>query len=647
MKRIALFFAAAAISISALADIKDSKYPTPQAEFVQPVYRNAKTAELTVIMPDNTPTSTIKVDVYDLDGKEIEWAGYFKVQPGWNSCEIPVEALEDGRHLTVVTTASQSLTRLLRLETVPEVAAPMGAISDRVLLFTPDDYMFASFDSKHLDIAFCKPELTKIMEAPGEDALVVDGSRLRRTVDGRYAVNITELVYENRLLFSPHARRYQAIADKPEGPYTIIDRSEMPASERPSEPNVLQNFGGMNTRRIDMNRKYEFYDPEKHGTYSFNSLFMIQNMDPHDYGCVKAGYRTYWCLAETSTGDIVFLSDKPVFTDVPFYNKDTLDTGFYTNDNFCNAWMSREGTELYYGRCQTVRRFPPYDLPFDILPNSSRILTLYKTRDGKDWEYVHTFTANGPGEDAFFQQYGACVSKIKGSGLLLCFVQAYKGLHQQIGIDMVYSRDGVNFHDFNNKELFVETSDPSSWYFGELYAVNEVLEHDGRYYQLINMASIHPHFFANPLFMHDRQCEITGEDYRYQFEDKRFRDYWPYFDEIGGWQGLGEHGCKDRYFFGVMSYRADGWFGIEAGKETGSFKTREIAGGESLNINAATEEGGRIVLKLYDEQGRKVGKKVFVGDHLHSQVFDLGECGKSFSIAVKMRKAKIYAMYVE
>ena len=87
MKRSLLTIIAAVISISALADIKDAKYPTPQAEFVQPVYRNASTADLTVIMPDSTDVSTVKVEVYDPEGKDVEWGGYFKVQPGWLSRE--------------------------------------------------------------------------------------------------------------------------------------------------------------------------------------------------------------------------------------------------------------------------------------------------------------------------------------------------------------------------------------------------------------------------------------------------------------------------------------------------------------------------------------------------------------------------------
>lgn len=645
MKKSILSVIAAAISISALADIRDVKYPTPQAEFVQPVYRNANTADLTVIMPDSTTVNTIKVEVYDPDGKDVEWGGYFKVQPGWNTCDIPVAALEDGRHLTYVTAGETSLKRLLRLETIPCVAAPAGVISDRKLLFTPDDYMFTSYDKKHLEITYGEPELTCLMEAPGEDALVMEGSSLRRTEDGKFALNIYEIIYERWKLYSNNIRSYSAVSDKPDGPFTLVE--EPPVYANGENPEILQNFGGMSFGKLDPDRKYEFYDPEKHGRYSFNSMFMVQNLDPHDYGCVQAGYRTYWCLAKTTTGDIVFLSDKPVFTDVPLYWDDLLDNGFMTNDNFCNAWLSKEGTELYYGRCQTVRRFPPYDLPFDILPNSSRILTLYKTRDGKDWEYVHTFSANGPGEDAFFQQYGAGVSKVAGTDLLLCFVQAYKGLHQQIGIDIVYSRDGVNFYDFNNQKQFVETDDINSWYFGELYAVNSILEDNGRYYQLINMASIHPHFFADPLFMHDHQYEITGADYKFQFENKRFKEYWPYFDEIGGWDGLGAHGCKDRYFCGVMSYRADGWFGIEADNRTGSFKTRRIAGGKSLSLNAVTDKGGKIVLKLYDESGKKVAKKVFTGDDIHAGVFDLSTCGESFSVSVSMRNAKIYAMYVD
>ncbi|MBP9986502.1 MAG: hypothetical protein KBT44_01075 [Bacteroidales bacterium] len=64
-------------------------------------------------------------------------------------------------------------------------------------------------------------------------------------------------------------------------------------------------------------------------------------------------------------------------------------------------------------------------------------------------------------------------------------------------------------------------------------------------------------------------------------------------------------------------------------------------------MNAVTEDGGKIVLKLFDASGRKVARKVFKGDELHADIFDLESCGGPFSVAVKMRKAKIYAMYVE
>jgi hypothetical protein len=315
------------------------------------------------------------------------------------------------------------------------------------------------------------------------------------------------------------------------------------------------------------------YNPARHGSYALSDIGVIQNMDPYDFGCVQAGYRTYWIVARTSSGETVFLRDTPLFRDVPLYHGDSFDDGFTTNDNFGNSWLSEDGKTLFLARGQTVRRFAPYDVPYDLLPNSSRIMTIYSTVDGVDWRYRHSISSCGPLDTPFSQQYGADIKFMPDAGLHLAFVNAYDSESQQIYLDLKYSRDGIHFYDFTDPHPFAKTANPFDWYFGELFTSQDIVQVGDRYYQLASGTSL-PHYFAEPLFRHDAQSEITADDFKSLFANRRFAESLPYFKSIGGWEGLAEHTRNGHYSVGVMSYRADGWFGVRAGHRKGGFVTR-------------------------------------------------------------------------
>ncbi|MBO4416917.1 MAG: hypothetical protein J5801_02205 [Bacteroidales bacterium] len=612
-----------------------------QAEFYMPIYRNAKNAELTVVVPENGPKSTL-VEFFAPDGSKIRTEKY-KLKPGENHCAVKkIDKLADGRYTAMIHLGDTTLKRLLRIEHVPDIEAPKEPIAYRKLIFTPDNYMFQKI-SKNLKIEYSKPEIYEAV--PNRDSIVVyvGGNSFYKTADGRFAINVVANPYVERYgLYAKKPYYFTAVADKPEGPYVTVPKEQAPAPEAGGGRMHLFTGGAMMCSDHLDKDTYEIYDPAKHGTYKLTDIRIAQQINPRDFGCVKAEYRTYWAFATTSTGDTVFLSDKPVFQDIPVYKEDQWDTGFTTNDNFGNSWLSADGKTLYIARGQTLRRDAPYDLPYDMV--DTRVLTVYSTQDGKDWKYIHSFTSDGERDTPYTQQYGARICKMEDAGLYLVFVEHFVGDMQQSSLDLDYSRDGVNFYDAPGDGPFLYTDNLDEFYFGGLYNFDTDIVQDGKkYYQMVAQVMTWPHFFPEALFARNHLAEVTAEDYERIFKNRGMAEKLPYFDKVGGWEGLAKLTREGHSSIAVISYRADGWFGVKAGKKAGCFTTNPILGGGMLTVNAEIAEDGYIQIELLDNGPKK--KVTLKGDDLHIPAFQLpeGPC----RLRVKMRNANLYSMYID
>lgn len=608
-----------------------------QAEFAMPVYRNPWQAELTVVVPKAmTDLRAASVSVVSPEGKEV-WNGSFQLSPGCNACVLKnIGSIPPGRYMATVTVGKTSMKRMLRIERIPAMSQPDGPIRLRKIFFTPDRWLFESF--RNLEIRYSKPKLTETYRTSRPGVLNIYGTSFARAVDGAYVIQGDEHPYRRGYLYCNDAHRFTVQSPSPEGPYVPVDT--MPKTEPHKDVfksyNILGSAAG--------GRQYEMYDPVRDGAYTLRDLGIIQNGDPYDFGCVKAGARTYWVVAKTSSGKTVFLRKTPLFRDVPLYTGDGFDDGFMTNDNFGNSWLSEDGKTLFLARGQTVRRFAPYDVPYDLLPNCSRILTIYSTGDGVDWRYCHSISSCGPLDDPFSQQYGGDIQFMPDAGLYLAFVQAYDSKSQQIYLDLKYSRDGINFYDFTDPKPFVKTANPSDWYFGMLFTEQQIVQVGDRYYQLASGASL-PHYFAEPLFRHNSQREITAEDFKSLFANRRFAESLPYFESLGGWEGVAKQSREGYYAVGVISYRADGWFGVRAGIREGVFVTRPIKGGGALRVNACVAANGLLRIERLDAKGRALDTATVRGDSIKTPVFAMPE--GSFRLRVTMRRADLYTMYIE
>ena len=269
-----------------------------QAEFEMPIYRNAKTAELTVVVPEDGPKSA-SVEFFAPDGAKIRTENY-KLKAGTNHCMVKkIGGLADGRYTALIHLGDTTLKRLLRIEHVADIQKPTEPIPYRKLIFTPDDYMFDSI-SKNLKIEYSKP---KIYEAvPNTDSIVVyiGGNSFYQAEDGRFIINVVANPYVERYgLYAKKPYYYTMAADKPEGPYQRIEEAHPTPAKGGGRMHLFTGGAMMCSDHLD--GKYELYDPAKHGTYKLTDIRIAQQIEPRDFGCVKAGYRTYWSYATTST----------------------------------------------------------------------------------------------------------------------------------------------------------------------------------------------------------------------------------------------------------------------------------------------------------------------------------------------------------
>lgn len=655
MKKMILSLAlAVAIALSASAQ-------DVQAEFRLAVYRNASEAELTFVVPDSSDANRAYVEITDYVSGESRWKGEFDLQTGWNHCMIDISGYADGRYFANIKVGDDSFRRMLRIEHVAEMALPEGPVNLKKILFTPDGFLYKTMSST-LAVKPSKAEMIEVGRTPSADGLAFmpdagwfgnedvdgDGNMITKSfyqaADGTFVVRCIDFKWQNGILYpgGEGRRKYIMSAVQPEGPYTHID--SLPALGSYGDEIGWFDYKCGGIGEYEPKDKYELYDPAKHGTYTLHDVSYFQQIDPRDFGCVKAGYRTYWLVAKTSTGDEVMLRDTPLFVDVPLYKGDEFDNGFTTNDNFGNFWLSEDDSTLYCLRGQTVRRFPPYDVPYDMVPNSLRIMTIYSSRNGVDWEYCHSITAPTLNQTPGEQQYGGYVYYLEDADIYIAYIDAFDGDAQRSYLEINYSRDGINFYKLSDSEFFAKSDTYGAWDFGQLYREGAPQRFGDRIYTPL---SVNPmdHTQFEGYYRRPSLSDVTAADFHRAFDGRQYERL-THFEEAGGWEGIAENTRNGFFAVGLAACRIDGWFGLVAGKRAGKVTTREMTGGGLLCANAVVEDGGRLVISLLDENGRVVSKAKVTGDSTRTELFNLPEEG-TYSLRLNMKKATIYSLTKE
>ena len=104
-------------------------------------------------------------------------------------------------------------------------------------------------------------------------------------MDGSYVIQGMEHPYRRGYLYFNNPLLFTVQSPSPEGPYAPVDTTPRPQLQK----DVFKNLPVIGSAHGQ--RKYETYDPARHGTYTLRDIGIIQNLDPFDFGCVKASPR--------------------------------------------------------------------------------------------------------------------------------------------------------------------------------------------------------------------------------------------------------------------------------------------------------------------------------------------------------------------
>lgn len=643
----------AAVAVASLTSIHAQTVQQEiQSDFRLPFWHNTDKAELTVCMPEGygKPAEAV-VTIHPLDSNVPVRQQKLPLKAGRKDYEIDITGIDSGRYFADIVIGADTLRRMLRVERVDEECLPSGPVASRKIFFTPDNYLFEK--THNVDFEVTHPTVTTVHNAADDGDFGCTGVFLMKNKDGHWYLRLIESPYKKYQIVSDirHEIIYKAAA--PYGPWTRV--KSLPADGFLPQDEVLEDYN-INAGILEP-RRYPVYDPAVHGTYSLKDVRLMRHLfGETDYGFGPAQDRTYYSMARTSTGDLVILNTDWFLKDNPFYGGDLYDNGFMTNDNFGSSWFSADGKTLYHTHGQTVRRFDPYFIHYDNLLECERHITVYSTTDGVNWNYEHVITVE---QEPFEQQYWATISYIPEGGMYIAYIYNYNAVTGQKHVTLNYSRDGYAFHQFPGNQYFIKETYPAdfsgevwigpnfffdgNWPDGKFIQSN-LFKYGNDYYQGIE-GSVLPHYSPDVYFRRDRIEDVTYDDIYAAFDGRGFEDM-PLLEEMGGHKGIVDMIKSRAYSAGTISYRADGWFYVSAGRKAGSFTTRPVEGGCTLEANATIADGGYLKVTAIDASGRAAAKVTLVsGDALDLPLFDLPD--GIYRLKVKMKRCRLYTFVRE
>lgn len=613
-----------------------------QMEFRLPVHRNPTKAKLTFVVSDHSQAPREGVLSIIQENGNLFQKRTIQLEKGRFDVTLTgLATLPVGRHWSVFETERGIMKRLLRIERTPSEpsSSETRLVSGKKWMFTPDMYELS--DWALVDVRVFPPEIHKVAQTPEDQYLIMTGNEFYQTADGRYCLTVTDFGYGGGM-FSEKRQKRIFVSDNPDGGY--VQTTEKPPVGKRVNP--LRPFHPAAFPKAPQGTQFEFYDPQKHGKIALGDLNYVYSYEPKDYGCVKAKPKTYWVTGRTADGTFVMMRHEPLFTDSGNYGEEDFDNGFMTNDNFGGMWLSFDGKECYWAQGQTVRRSPPYAVPYDNLQTGFRLMTVYSTRDGVDWQYRHCMEVPSENDSQGAQHYGATLMPLADANLMLAMLYNYDADAQQIYNELLYSRDGLHFHRFPGCKPFVRGK-IGEWFYGHAFLSRQWVQEGNDLYQLVNYCTPLPHFAHEVVMMHRKLKEVTADDLRLRFEKRGFASHWPHFKAVGGWDGLAELIRQSYYAVGILKMRVDGWFGLCADDTEGSFTTHKLRGCKRVYANANVQNSGRLKMELLDAEGTVIQSADVQGNGLKLPVFEGLAEDKEYRLRGTMCNTVLYSLSFE
>ena len=589
-------------------------------------------------------------------GDDALWANLPVVlHTGENVVNLPLpEKMPAGEYVAHVVEDAErhgGLRRLLRYE--PRQEAPKcadGTDMRGATLFFPDGHYFAQ--SSGIAHATAVAEIYKASKdhtTPGNVAQYADGIAI---LDGKLAV----AYHTNDNYFHTNSiRKYYTTA-------SLDDLSHWSEPVEGTMPKEALHPGaplGRPGRRDDRWAKpgpdgkvhYRLYDPDRDGPADLSQIeiyyvpWMLAGTsggaDLPDFEGVTPVRRYTWPLWNKAPGEGYVMTKEPLLTDG--LSSAEFESPADSNDNFAGQWLSDDGKTLYYVRGRILRRYPPYNVPFDNGSNIVRMLTVFKTTDGVHYERRAIALPDHldvPGT----QHYGARIFKVEGGhGLLGAYVMRYFARDQRIALELAYSWDGLDWERFSGRPPFADNGGHDDFHAGYIGAPADAITYGGKTYILPHGCSNVYHLIAELIWDRPDQATMPTATVQAYYENSRDMTKWPLFKRFKDWDELADRLRNPVMSAAVLVIRKDGYFCAEAGPEGGSFTTVPLRLAGTLAVNAETADGGSLKLEVVRPDGSVAAIVATHGDLLDKPLLkDLRD--GIYSLRVTLKNAKLYTI---
>ena len=298
------------------------------------------------------------------------------------------------------------------------------------------------------------------------------------------------------------------------------------------------------------------------------------------------GYYPVW---EKNAGEWIVLTREPLLIDKFSYSGDELEEVYDGNDNFAPQYLSEDGKTVFSAKAAKIRRFRPFTVEYDNLPEINRIMRTFYSSDGLNWKMQHLVVPNLK-DHWSYQHYGAYYHRID-KNFFLGYIWAYHCSNQQIYPEVIYSRNGLNWHRLDNPKPFINPGEPGDWLFGMNFLESMPVKYNGKYYFVLGSAHKRQHFYNT---YHEDISHITPNMLKRSFSGRNLPEEWKFFKEIGGWEGLAKDMHTSNASVGLAEIREDGWIVVSAEKDGAKLVSRPF---KAENNTLALNGKGEMIIK--------------------------------------------------
>ncbi len=629
-----------------------------EGDFRLALFTSEKIARFQMNSKFNAPVNLIASIADEKDPSKILIRKNFTVNANEKKVvEFPIENFKSGRYLlTIVQDGKKqkidgSMVRLLRIQRPLPLNIPKGVTDvSNERIFPVDDFHFEkrsgvkTYAMQGEKVLEMSPGMKAMQRSIGDDWIGSDAQG--NLVQNFMAMNVGKAPDPLRYGIRTADGKLTYSNTMPQGfkPFGPASHSDYPVQATSTDLSPLDDS------------TVRFYTPAD-GKIPLDKI-RVQCLASH-IGDARAKGLLPWAtyaVWEKNKGEWLILNKEPLMVAKFGYAERELDQIADSNDNFGGFWMSDDGKTYYYAQAGKFHRFEPFQVKYDNIADSFRIMRVFYTNDGINWK--HHFSMIPDETDHWSIQHYGFESKRIAENFYVGLLARYNVHTQQIHPEAWFSRNSLQWERADVRANLADNStDPHDWRFGMLFTFlhspSSWRENNGTYYIPLGAGwNKRPHFYFCYVDFNQPE-QYTAENLRRIYGSKKLAQEWPFFEKIGGWEGLANAYLdfeRDKgSIVGHIQIRRDGFFAVRAENNAELVSRFFKAPDCFMTLNGK----GSFTVELLDEKNNPIpgysgaNAAKFNGDSVDAKLTFSGRetlPATPFKVRITMKNSDIYSI---